>query len=277
MEICPHSVPGVRSFERRLLSSVPEPTRQRSRLRGSVRHRRHSRVGIERWGRNLRSTPGTCSHRSPCSGGLAGLGDRPWWVCRRRGVLRARPDERGGPRRPRRAARDRAPRQLDHALVRARRAARLVAAAGEQVRPADDRCRVRQLPGDALVDDERRHVHARAGARPGPAGAVPARLHRLSDGPAGRDVRALARRRGVRDGDRAPARADGVGRVRAAQPARGGVEPARGSRGGAGPAARGQRVLPGSASRSSPLGGSAPAVRSAARSRCSSTRSRSGS
>ena len=150
-------------------------------------------------------------------------GHRPHLAGRRGGrcvLARPRPEERHDQRRHWRAAGDRPPVGLGDDVVHPLWAHRLVAPAREPLRPAHDRRGVRELPLEPRVVDQRRRLHVRAGARPPASRPLPARVPCLPQRSPARALRALARGRGVRHGDRARAGSHDLRLFRSPQPAR---------------------------------------------------------
>ena len=118
----------------------------------------------------------------------------------------------------RRAARRRPALELADGVVHLVRPLRVVAEAGEPLWRPDGRGRIRELHLDALVDDERPHVHSRPSARSPAARPLLACVPRLPDGTSHRPVRARARSECVRRGRGLATDADVVRRLRPAQP-----------------------------------------------------------
>ena len=143
---------------------------------------------------------------------------------RRRGRGRlldgSRPDERRHRLRRGRAAGHRPPLGLGDDVLHPLRPPGLVAPARKPVRPAHDRRRVRELPREPLLGDQRPRVHVRAVPRPPAAGPLPPRVSRLPERASARALRASARRRRVRDRDLPRARPHVVRLLWPAQPAR---------------------------------------------------------
>ena len=161
----------------------PDPrARAGARGRGYARHEASPRGRPERsvgsWRRRARAGPGRgsrpsaraapCSARSPPAAFAAAAlsialgGDQ-------------RPPERSGHPHPADG--------LGRPRLRARRRRRLVATAGEPLRPAAHRRRRRRLALEPVVVERGRPVHARDPLRPARGGRVPARLPRFPDRP----------------------------------------------------------------------------------------------
>ncbi len=119
------------------------------------------------------------------------------------------------------------PVRVDRAHLHGGRRDRLVAPPRQPLRPADGRRGRRDVRVVALLRRRRGALHARAGVRPDPRGAVPARLPGLSQRSPGRRRAAGDRGRRLRLRRRPPGRQHDARQLRPRQPAGGDAGPGR--------------------------------------------------